>query len=515
MKQIRRTQLPPSRPSSRARNLVHQIDALQEVYRKQNVKLAQAQVDAQELLLEDRRLYDLAPIGFVTLDRQARIRELNDKAARLLAFPASWLISRPFLVFIAKHDFQRFLECLVESARHPEQKIVELDLVVRNRIVPVQISLMTIVAATGEAIVHQMAVIDLTEVKKTESQLEESLAHWYSLVQNAPDIIMTLERSGKIVFVNMPVWGHSVNALIGTHIFNYVPEMERPKLRQCLDQVFKSDTRSECEIIRREGDRQLWFTFNFGPAKPAAGVNILTSTLVIREISDQKRSEQALRASGEQLRDFAARVDIVREEERSRIARELHDELGQALTILKLDLSWVHGKLGGPGASLRKKMKDIIAHVDDTIERLRTISSELRPSILDDLGLGAAIEWQASQIQKRTGIRTRVVSNADSAKLPKEAVTATFRVVQEALTNVIRHAEATSVRVTLKSGNHALRISVEDNGKGMTQEQMNNRKSLGIVGMKERISRLGGEFNIVSEPGKGTRLDIIIPAHND
>ena len=108
-----------------------------------------------------------------------------------------------------------------------------------------------------------------------------------------------------------------------------------------------------------------------------------------------------------------------------------------------------------------------------------------------------------------------MVSNADSAKLPKEAVTATFRVVQEALTNVIRHAEATSVRVTLKSGNHALRISVEDNGKGMTQEQMNNMKSLGIVGMKERISRLGGEFNIVSEPGKGTRLDIIIPAHND
>src|SRR5262249_6775845 len=217
--------------------------------------------------------------------------------------------------------------------------------------------------------------------------------------------------------------------------------------------------------------------------------------------------------SGRQLRDFAARLDTVREEERTRVARELHDEVGQLLTILKLDLSWVQGRLGR--SDLRKKMKAIIAHVDDTIGRVRRISADLRPSILYDLGLGPAIEWQASEIQKSSGIRTQVISDADSARLPKEAAAATFRVVQEALTNVIRHAKATRVRVTLRSQEHALLISIEDNGKGMTDAQIKDVKSLGIVGMKERIARIGGVFNIFSEPDKGTRLDMIIPAQND
>jgi len=217
--------------------------------------------------------------------------------------------------------------------------------------------------------------------------------------------------------------------------------------------------------------------------------------------------------SGRQLRDFAARLDTVREEERTRVARELHDELGQLLTILKLDLSWVQGQLSR--SDLRKKMKAIIAHVDDTIRRVRRISSDLRPSILDDLGLGPAIEWQASEIQKRTGIRTEVISDGDCARLPMEAAAATFRVVQEALTNVVRHARATRVRVRLKSQEHTLAISIEDNGKGITEAQITDVKSLGIVGMKERIARIGGEFNIFSEPDRGTRLDMIIPALHD
>ena len=217
--------------------------------------------------------------------------------------------------------------------------------------------------------------------------------------------------------------------------------------------------------------------------------------------------------SGRQLRDFAARLDTVREEERTRVARELHDELGQLLTILKLDLSWMQGQLSR--SDLRKKMKAIIAHVDDTIRRVRRISSDLRPSILDDLGLGPAIEWQASEIQKRTGIRTQVISDGDCARLPMEASAATFRVVQEALTNVVRHAKATRVRVRLKSQEHTLAISIEDNGKGITEAQITDVKSLGIVGMKERIARIGGEFNIFSEPDRGTRLDMIIPALHD
>jgi signal transduction histidine kinase len=234
---------------------------------------------------------------------------------------------------------------------------------------------------------------------------------------------------------------------------------------------------------------------------------------MIREISEHKRAEETLRSSEEQLREFAARLEAVREEERARVAREIHDELGQALTVLKLDLSWLNSKTKTrrTRSETRKKLNSMIVYVDDTIARVRQIASELRPSILDDLGLIPAIEWQLSEFQKRTGIRCQFRPNVTEADLGSEKSAAIFRVVQEALTNVMRHAKASTVRVSLNTEANALRIFVEDDGKGITEEEMKDMKSLGIVGMKERISRLGGEFKIQSGRGKGTRLDIILP----
>jgi signal transduction histidine kinase len=236
-------------------------------------------------------------------------------------------------------------------------------------------------------------------------------------------------------------------------------------------------------------------------------------TLMIHEISAHKQAEETLRNSGEQLRDVAARVESAREEERARVAREIHDELGQALTALKLDLSWVRSKTRMP--KMRKRMESMIGHVDETIECVRRIASELRPAVLDDLGLVAAIEWQVAQFRKRTNIRTRIVSNTDGMFVPPDASSTVFRVVQEALTNIIRHAKATTVRVTLNYKPYVLEISIVDNGIGFKRSPQRDLKSLGIIGMKERVSRLGGQFNIFSEPGKGTRLDIVIPTAND
>ena len=279
-----------------------------------------------------------------------------------------------------------------------------------------------------------------------------------------------------------------------------------------------------CEVAGVNGDWNSWYNFSFGTphasALPTPGglttttTTTTTTTVMIREISEHKRTEATLRTSGEQLRDFAARLEAVREEERTRVAREIHDELGQALTALKLDLSWVRQKTRG-ASEVRERMQAMIAHVDDTIERVRRIASELRPSILDDLGLIPAIEWQVAQFRKRTGIRTQVSADADALTLPPEASAAVFRLVQEALTNIIRHANATKVLIKLNLIKDALRISIADNGQGMTRAQETDLKSLGIMGMKERIARLGGEFNIFSEPDKGTRLDIVIPAQHD
>jgi two-component system, NarL family, sensor histidine kinase UhpB len=233
-------------------------------------------------------------------------------------------------------------------------------------------------------------------------------------------------------------------------------------------------------------------------------------TLLIQEITS-KRKEETLRASSQQMRDLAAGLEAVREEERTRVAREIHDELGQALTVLKLDLSWIKTKMP-PKAETRRKVKDMIAQVDETIRKVRRISEQLRPAILDDLGLAPAIEWQVTEFQKRTKIQTEIVSNADELRLPNETAGAVFRVVQEALTNVIRHAKATRVELKLRLQDGMLMVSIQDNGKGMSQKP-NGLKTLGILGMQERISRIGGQFNVLSEPGQGTRLDILIPTN--
>lgn len=237
--------------------------------------------------------------------------------------------------------------------------------------------------------------------------------------------------------------------------------------------------------------------------------------LMIRDITEYKRTEALLRQSGEQLREFAARMEALREEERLTVAREIHDELGQALTILKLDLSWLRTRMSREQRAEKTKLNAMMNQVDETIDRVRRISSRLRPLLLDDLGLVAAIEWQAADIQKRTGIRCYVRSSEEKLDFEPEKSAALFRIVQEAFTNVVRHANATNVRLHLDQKGDRLKITIRDNGKGMSEEQAAKTTSLGILGMKERVARIGGEFNIFSRPGKGTRIDITIPRSHD
>jgi len=460
-------------------------------------------------------LFDLAPIAFYTLDRRARICELNATGAQLLGFPPAWLIGRSFVVFVAKSHLQRFLDSLREPIRDSETRTIEIDLIVENRRQPVQISLTTSVA--GSSVFHRLIVIDRTEVENTEKLLQAALANWRSLVHSAPDTIMTVETGGRISFINKPIWGYSATALVGTSILDYIGDLEKPKLQKCLDEAFRRGKRTACEIIGINGDWAKWYQLSFGSPhsyRLNRGRGLTTTTVVIREISENKRTEETLRVSGEQMRDFAARLEAVREEERTRVAREIHDELGQALTVLKLDLSWLRSRTSRSSES-QKRLKSMIRHVDDTLETVRRIASELRPSVLDNLGLIPAIEWQVSEFRKRTQIRTELLSNANSLDISMEGSVAVFRAVQEALTNIMRHAKASRVQVRLDLSDYALRISISDNGIGMSQTEQGEFNSLGIVGMKERISRIGGDFRLLSEPGKGTRLEIIVPLLQD
>lgn len=242
------------------------------------------------------------------------------------------------------------------------------------------------------------------------------------------------------------------------------------------------------------------------------------------DISEPKRAEKRLRDSHEQLRELSARLQAVREEEKTRIAREIHDELGQALTGLKMDLAWLSSKVSHRCSSrdrrstrrehdklLVEKTRSMSKLVDSTIERIRKISTELRPAVLDHLGLLAAIEWQAREFQTRTKIPCKISSSLEERDFDQQRATALFRIFQETLTNVSRHAHATKVHVNLTQNVRHLILQIHDNGKGITHSKISSPKSLGLVGMHERATLLGGEFTINGVPRKGTTVTVRVP----
>lgn len=235
----------------------------------------------------------------------------------------------------------------------------------------------------------------------------------------------------------------------------------------------------------------------------------------LRESADRRerqRAEDKLRRSLDQLRALTTYLQYVREEERTRIAREVHDELGQALTGLKLDMSWLGSKLGRSAKPVQQKVKTMVDHIDETIQTVRRIATELRPGILDSLGLVAAMEWQANEFHQRTGIPCVVTTSIDDTVVwDQDITTVFFRIYQETLTNIIRHAQATRVDVRIDQPDGFLVMTVADNGRGISEEEMASSRSLGLVGMRERAMLIGGELLLTGAPGQGTTVTLKVP----
>ena len=227
--------------------------------------------------------------------------------------------------------------------------------------------------------------------------------------------------------------------------------------------------------------------------------------------AERDQAEMELKRSQELFRNLSTHLQVVREEERTRIARRIHDDMGQALTALKIDLSWLNKKLADDQNPVHEKLKSMVTLINETIETVHNVSEDLRPGILDDFGLSAAIEWQAEEFQKRTGMECKISLPPNEFDLSKEKSTNLFRIVQESLTNVIRHANATKVEINLNEKEGILLLEVVDNGKGITRAAITNPKSFGLIGIKERVHSLSGEVDIAGTPNAGTRLTVKMP----
>lgn len=234
---------------------------------------------------------------------------------------------------------------------------------------------------------------------------------------------------------------------------------------------------------------------------------------ISRDVTERKAAEDALRNSRERLRRLTSHMEHVREEERKRIAREIHDELGQALTALRLDVSFLHKRISRNQKKLIGKAEAMITLVDDTIKTVQRISGELRPGLLDDLGLIAAMEWQLQGFQARTGIRCALKAD-EAMTLDQDLSTALFRIFQETLTNISRHARASKVEVTLGVRDESVLLEVKDNGVGIDKRTFARAESYGLMGIRERVSFRGGRFTIHGAPNRGTTATILLPYKN-
>jgi PAS domain S-box-containing protein len=229
-----------------------------------------------------------------------------------------------------------------------------------------------------------------------------------------------------------------------------------------------------------------------------------------RDITKRRQEENEILRSRQELRDLTARLQLVREEERTHIAREVHDELGQALTGFKMDLAWVKSRVADRPILL-ERVQSVIVRIEGAMDTVRRIATDLRPSVLDDLGLEAAVEWQAQQFERSTGVSAELKVRGVHAELGDLAATTVFRILQESLTNVARHARATQVHITLHVADSVLMLEVRDNGCGISEAELNSSRSLGLVGVRERAIACGGELTIRSTPSRGTTVSVAIP----
>jgi len=266
----------------------------------------------------------------------------------------------------------------------------------------------------------------------------------------------------------------------------------------------------QLRIVRRDGEVRILHS----RGKVVADENGLPLRMygAAQDVTERALAEEQLKGSNEKLRALAVRLQSVREEESLRIAREIHDELGGSMTSLKIDLAWVNKRIrDASDESVQQKIASMNEMIDDTIKTVRHISSELRPSILDDLGLAATIEWQAREFETRTEIKCRITSLAEDVSLDEARATALFRIFQEILTNVMRHAHATVVEVSMQEHNGELILRVKDNGVGIRETDVADTSSLGLLGMRERALVFGGQISIEGAEGEGTTVTVCLP----
>ncbi|URQ61333.1 PAS domain S-box protein [Pantoea alhagi] len=446
------------------------------------------------------------------VDRNLRIKYVNEKACKLMGYSPHALMQLSFAVIDHELQDDDVTALWWKLAMRPEGiTFTSQHTPSRGELISVQVSSSHYLHG-GEP--HALCVVrDVREVKQKEAVQQLREKQFRALVENSPDMIARFDLALRCVYVNPPVlkWFEGrEQEIYHRQLTEAVPHNETGMaLLRLVSQSMASGNEAEGELTLTQGSRRRILHVRSVPEFNLHGE--LESVLTVgRDITAIRLAEEELREAHQQLRLLARNQETQREAERKHLAHEIHDELGQHLTSLRVGLSLIRMQSPEAGEALHQQVDNLMQLVDSTIQVVRDVSTRLRPNMLN-LGLVPALEWLRDEFNKHNTTRCIFIPpQGKELRLSDECVTAAFRVVQESLTNVQRHAKASSVYIFVKQDGDKLRIDVVDNGKGFDMQNV-RPNAWGLPGMVERAAMLNGEVSIDSRPGEGTRVQLSFP----
>jgi PAS domain S-box-containing protein len=490
--------------------LVHEHAVHQIELEMQNESLRRIRHELETALERYTELCDFAPVGNLTLQSDGTIRQVNLTAASWLGIERSHLLNRRFSRFVAAGTRSTFEAILTRAFETRATEVGQVRLSIEGR-PPLTVQLRAWVSGDGQEC--RVVLTDFTARQQAELELQEAGLFSQQIVHSAREGIIVYGRDQRYQVWN-PYMEHltgvPASQVLGRPPLEVFPFLREAGVMEKLERALAGEALPSLDFpyhIPQTG-RSGWASDNCATLRNAQG-EIIGAIATVRDITVRKRTEEELRA-------LAARLQAVREEERTRVAREIHDVLAQELTRLKLDVVWLNRHLALPldadkQKAVREKLTVMTAVTDTAIQSVQKIATELRPVVLDSLGLCAAVEWQARDFQARTGIACTATVPEQDVPLDRDRSTAMFRILQESLTNVLRHAQATRVDILLRPEAGQLVLRIQDNGCGIRPETLSNPMSIGLAGMRERALLLDGQLEIRSQPESGTTIEMRLP----
>jgi PAS domain S-box-containing protein len=465
------------------------------------------------------KLFHNSLVGMILTDEHHRVTDINDHLLHLTRLKRADAIGKTGieLGLMNEDTVKKMWEQMAETG-----KLSNIELTITTKENKNIIILFSTERVNLNGYEHWLStIIDISAKKKAEEKITGSELRFRTLTKTAPVGIFETDADGNTTYVNeawMEYSGLSLKEAMNGEWMNMIHPEDRE------EQVNKWHTRSqkgeasfsEYRIIDRSGHLR-WVSGRAIPLINDEGlitgyIGTISDVTRIKEAHELlKESHEALNERTEQLRELSTHLHKIREDERTTIAQEIHDELGQQLTGLKMDITWIRKRIKKEDNTINNKLDDAILLIDETVRSIKRIAAELRPSIIDDLGIVAAIEWQIKDFADRLGIEMQYQNDLDDEHLDPNISIGLFRILQESLTNIARHAKAKKVFISIVRSGGEVRLMIRDDGIGFDTSLKKEEHTFGLLGIKERTYMMKGDCQIHSKPGEGTGIVISIP----